>query len=334
MKNSKLKTIFIILVSLILLVMLSPIAKAANGDLELVKAGEDYIVYVEGYESKKFEFAFSNVKMEDVDNLIFTNNWTDSNNVNVAGLDSQMNVDFSKKIFVWIKDAENGSFVLDSAEVNLEMALHKEEMETLEKITNLIDVDLTKSNVSEEIVDGVKKTKTTGKIVIVPDETEKYKYSYDLIKVDDEETEGTNLLNLINKLNTKYSDMKMVEKIRFVKEFNLALEKIMKNADWENVQNMEINQPVESAEGDKYIVLLEKSLENGNVVSRDVQVLECYENEKKETVTEQVPVKVVTNLPVTGEDITLYVILGIVIVVIIAVIVRMIIIKKNGKNEK
>ena len=334
MKKSKLKLIFTILVSFILLVMLSPIAKAANGDLELVKAGEDYIVYVEGYEDKEFEFAFSNVKMEDVDNLTFTNNWTDSNDINVAGLDSEMNVDLSKSIFIWIKDAK-GTFIVDSIEVGLESALYKEEIEVLEKLTKLIDVDLTKSNVSEETVDGVKITRTTGKVVILPDTTDNYKYSYDLIKVDETvNTDGADLLNLINELNTKYSDMTRVEKIRFVKNSNVTLERLMQSANWKDVQNMEIVQPVDSAEGDKYIVLLEKSYENGEVVSRDVQVLECYEEEKKETVTEQVPVKVVTNLPVTGEDITLYVILGIVIVVIIAVIVRMIIIKKNGKNEK
>ena len=333
MKNSKLKLIFTILVSFILLVMLSPIAKAANGDLELVKAGEDYIVYVEGYEDKEFEFAFSNVKMEDVDNLTFTNNWTDSNDVNVAGLDQEMGIDLSKDIFIWIKDA-NDTFIVDSGELNLELALNKEEIEILEKLTRLIDVDLTKSNVSEENVDGVKITKTTGKVVILPDTTDSYKYRYDLIKVDETKVSGTNLLNLINDLNNKYSDMTMVEKIRFVKNSSLVLEELMKSASWKDVLNMEINQPEDSAEGDKYIVLLEKIYEDGSVAIRDVQVLDCYEKEEQEKVTEQVPVKVVTKLPVTGEDITLYVILGIVIVVIIAVIIRMVIIKKNGKNEK
>lgn len=337
MKKSKLKLIFTILVSFILLVMLSPIAKAANGDLELVKAGEDYIVYVEGYEDKEFEFAFSNVKMEDVDNLTFTNNWTDSNDVNVAGLDSEMGVDLNEKVYIWIKDAE-GNFVVDSKEVYLDSALYKDEIAVLEKLTKLIDVDLTQSNVTEEIVDGVKITRTTGKVVILPDETENYKYSYDLIRVE-EVSEGVgstvvDLLTMIDELNSKYEDMTMVEKIRFVKNANLTLDNLMQSANWKDVQNMEILQPEESVEGDKYIVLLEKSFENGVVASRDVQILDCYEEEKQEKVTEQVPVKVVTKLPVTGEDITLYVILGIVVIIIIAVIIRMIMIKKNGKNEK
>lgn len=337
MKKSKLKLIFTILVSFILLVMLSPIAKAANGDLELVKAGEDYIVYVEGYEDKEFEFAFSNVKMEDVDNLTFTNNWTDSNDVNVAGLDSEMGVDLNEKVYIWIKDAE-GNFVVDSKEVYLDSALYKDEIAVLEKLTKLIDVDLTQSNVTEEIVDGVKITRTTGKVVILPDETDNYKYSYDLIRVEEvsEGVESTvvDLLTMIDELNSKYEDMTMVEKIRFVKNANLTLDNLMQSANWKDVQNMEILQPEESVEGDKYIVLLEKSFENGVVASRDVQILDCYEEEKQEKVTEQVPVKVVTKLPVTGEDITLYVILGIVVIIIIAVIIRMIMIKKNGKNEK
>ena len=95
---------------------------------------------------------------------------------------------------------------------------------------------------------------------------------------------------------------------------------------------MTIEQPEESVQGDKYIVLLQK-LENDNIVATDIQILNCFESEEIVKETEKVPVKVTTKLPVTGEDITLYVILGIIILVIIAVIVRIVIIKSKGKNE-
>ena len=121
MKKVNLKIGFIILMSLILLVVLSITANAATGDLEIIKSEDDYIFYVEGYESSEFQFAFSKESVTAVDTLNLIPNWTDSNDVNVACLDNEManelgidlTDDAQDEIFMWVK-AEDDKFVVGS----------------------------------------------------------------------------------------------------------------------------------------------------------------------------------------------------------------------------
>lgn len=332
MKKVNLKIGFIILASLILLVMLSTTAKATTGDLEIIKSGEDYIFYIEGYESAKFQFAFSNDSAADVTTLKFTNNWTDSNSVYVACLDNEMGIDLTGDIFIWIK-GEDDNFVVGSEtegkQVDLSTALQKEVMSDLENLTKLIKVDLSGSTTTTEEVNGVKISRTTGKVDIK--DSADFTYNYSLVKVD-ESAEVTEFLNVLNKMTTTYSELSMIEKIREIRTVDAAFVNMLSKANWTPVENMAINQPEESVEGDRYIVLLQKVDKDGSVIADDVQILECFEKEEEVKETEKVPVKVTTKLPVTGEDITLYVILGIIVVIIIAVIIRMVVLKSKGKD--
>lgn len=329
MKKVSLKIVFTILMSLILIVMLSTTAKAATGDLEVIKSVEDYIFYIEGYESAKFQFAFSNDSETKVTDLKFINNWTDNNDVYVACLDGEMEIDLTKDVFIWIQN-ENNELIIEGKEVDLSTALTTESMSDLENLTKLIKVDLTQSTTKTEEVDGVQISTTTGKIVVT--DSKEYTYKYSLIKVDTS-TQVVEFLTRLDNMSQKYVDMNMSEKIKEIKAMRIAFENLLQNANWTEVVDMTINQPEESVQGDKYIVLLQK-LENNNVIATDVQILNCFENEEIVKETEKTPVKVTTKLPVTGEDITLYVILGIIVLVIIAVIVRIVIIKVKDKNEK
>ncbi len=327
-KKVSLKIVFTILMSLILIVMLSTTAKAAVSDFEVIKSGEDYIFYIEGYESAKFQFAFSNDSETKVTELEFINNWTDNNDVYVACLDSEMKIDLTKDVFFWVQN-ENNEMLIEGEKVELSTVLSKELMVNFESLTKLIKVDLTQKNTKTEDVDGVKISKTTGKVVIT-DSTD-YTYKYSLIKVDDSIT-VVSFLEQLDVISKKYNDMTMLEKIKEIKSLKISYENLLKDINWIDVADMTINQPEESVQGDKYIVLLQK-LENDNVIATDIQILNCFESEEIVKENEKIPVKVTTKLPVTGEDITLYVILGIIILVIIAIIVRMAIIKAKGKNE-
>lgn len=329
MKKVSLKIVFTILMSLVLIVMLSTTAKAATGNLEMIKSGEDFIFYIEGYESAKFQFAFSNDSETKVTDLKFINNWTDNNDVYVACLDSEMEIDLTKDVFIWIQN-ENNELVVEGEKVDLSTALTLDSMENLEKLTKLIKVDLSQSTTKIDDVDGVKISKTTGKLVIT--DSKEYTYKYSLIKADTT-TEVVEFLNKLDNISQNYSNMNMLEKIKEIKLIKIAFENLLQNANWTDVDNMTINQPEESVQGDKYIVLLQK-LENGTVITTDIQILNCFENEEIVKETEKTPVKVTTNLPVTGEDITLYVIFGIIILAIIVVVIRIVIIKVKTKNEK
>ena len=340
MKKVNLKIGFIILMSLILLVVLSITANAATGDLEIIKSEDDYIFYVEGYESSEFQFAFSKESVTAVDTLNLIPNWTDSNDVNVACLDNEManelgidlTDDAQDEIFMWVK-AEDDKFIVGSEtegkEIDLSTALFKENMYDLENLTKLINVDLNQSTTTEEEVNGVKVSRTTGKVVIT--DSADFTYNYSLVKVD-ESAEVTGFLKLLDEMNVTYSEMTMSEKIKEIRKLDTAFSNILLKANWTPVTEMTINQPEESVQGDRYIVLLQK-VEDGTVVATDAQILECFENEEEVKETEKVPVKVTTKLPVTGEDITLYVILGIIVVIRIAIIIRMTVLKAKGKNE-
>lgn len=339
MKKVNLKIGFIILMSLIVLVVLSITANAATGDLEIIKSGDDYIFYVEGYELSKFQFAFSKDSETSMDTLKLTPNWTDSNNVNVACLDNEMaqelgidlTDDVQDEIFMWVK-AEDDKFVVGSEtagkEIDLSAALVKEAMYDLENLTKLISVDLNQSTTTEEEVDGVKISRTTGKVVIT--DSAEFTYNYSLVKVD-ESVEIAEFLKLLDEMKATYSEKSMSEKIKEIRKLDAAFTNVLLKANWTPVENMTINQPEESVQGDRYIVLLQK-VEDGTVVATDAQILECFENEEEVKETEKVPVKVTTKLPVTGEDITLYVILGVIVVIIIAIIIRMAVLKTKGKD--
>ena len=341
MKKVNLKIGLTILISLILLVVLSTTANAATGDLEIIKSEEDYIFYIEGYESVNFQFAFSKESAIAVDTLDLIPNWTDSNDVNVACLDNEMANELGinltdnaqDEIFMWVK-SEDDKFVVGSEiegkEIDLSTALLKESMYDLENLTKLITVDLNQSTTIEEEVEGVKISRTTGKVVIT--DSAEFTYNYSLVKVDNS-VEVADFLKLLDEMKETYSEKNMSEKIKEIRKLDTAFSNILSNVDWKPVTEMTINQPEESVQGDRYIVLLQK-VKDGAIVTTDVQILECFENEEEVKETEKVPVKVTTKLPVTGEDITLYVILGIIVVIIIAIIIRMAILKSKGKDEK
>lgn len=327
-KKISLKICLTIVVSLILLVMLSTTANATTGDLEVIKSGDDYVFYIEGYESAKFQFAFSNDSTTNVTDLEFTNNWTDNNNVYVACLDSEMKIDLTKDVFMWIQN-ENAELVLEAKKIDLTNVLTREDMISLESLTKLIKVDSNGSVTTTEEVDGVTISKTVGKMEITDDENCTYKYS--LLKVEDKK-EITEFLTTLDQVSEDYSDMTMVEKIRVINKLNNNYSNLLQNVTWNEVADMTITQPEESVQGDKYIVFLQKT--NGETVeATDLQMLNCSENEETVKETEKVPVKVTTKLPVTGEDITLYVILGIILFAIVVIFIRMIIIKRKNKNE-
>ena len=200
-KKVSLKIVFTIVMSLILIVMLSTTAKAATSDFEVIKSGEDYIFYIEGYESAKFQFAFSNDSETKVTELKFLNNWTDNNDVYVACLDSEMKIDLTKDVFFWVLN-ENNEMLIEGEKVDLSTVLSKELMVNFESLTKLIQVDLTQKKQKTENVDGVKISKTIGKVVIT-DSTD-YTYKYSLIKVDDSAT-VVSFLEQLDIISKKYS---------------------------------------------------------------------------------------------------------------------------------
>ena len=322
-----LKISYVILTILILFIILSNSVNAASKAIEIIKSGDDYIIYIEGYDMTKFKFAFSNSQTADISTLKFKANWTDTEGNNVACLDNEMGIDLNSDIYIWIKD-ENGNVIIPGEKLDLSSTLNLEETQKIIDLTNRIKVDLTQSDTQTDEVDGIKKTVTVGKMIITDDNTKTYKYS--LINLTSN-SEAQELINLFKKSSN--SSIGMTEKISLWKKIGPMYNNLFSNADLKNVENMTIKQPAEAKDGDKYIVLLEQ-IANKEIVNRDIQVLNCFQEIIEEKVTEKIPVKVYSALPVTGDYLVLYIAFGIVLVLTIVVSIRLATLKSKGKNEE
>jgi hypothetical protein len=135
------------------------------------------------------------------------------------------------------------------------------------------------------------------------------------------------------------SDKEMIEKIDLLKETEQAFEALIANANWKDVSENEIKQPEDSVEGDRYLVLLQETglIEqlntDSNNVTIDLQILECNYKEKHTIASEKVPLRTASILPVTGEEIGLYVFFAVVIVLIAIVVIRIFFLSRKNKNE-
>ena len=318
-----------VLVVLLLLIVLPIEVQAVNDDLRIVKSNDDYVIYIEGYENKEFSFAFSNNAEVNVADLNYINNWTDSEGIHVACLDNGFGLDLTQKVFVWVKDVENND-VLSKVELDLNEVLDLAQVSELSSLTERISVDLTKKDLVDEVIDGITTTKESGKIVITEKEESKTGYKYDLYKLED----GNNASELVKLLkdSENLTNKSMIERIDLLTETEESLDALVKNANWQAVSDMEIKQPEESVTGDKYLVLLQKTDANNNIET-DLQVLECYDKETQAVAMEKVPVRTTSILPVTGEQLEVYVFLGIVIVLIVLVVIRIVFLMRKNKNE-
>ena len=331
MKNSILKnSILLLLLTTLIVIAIPSLVKATNENIAIVKKQEDYIIYKDGYESTNFQFAITNQDYTEDQanaNLSFTNHWTDTNNINVAGLDDSMGIDKNSSIYLWIKNDSS----LEKTEIDLNKAIELEDMQDIENLTKNINVDTTQKNSKQEEIDGVKVTTTTGKIVIT--DSQENTYQYQLIKIDDSASEqAKEFMNLVNSLQENYADMSMYNKVQTAIRINDLYQELLNSATWLPVENMEILQPEDSKENDQYIVLLQK-LSDGTVVKSDIQLLKCFEGQEKEVVKDTTTKRVTSVLPVTYESIALFVALAVVVIAIIIVAIKMNKAKKQN-NEK
>ena len=329
-----LKKIFTILMVVMIFAIMPLEVQAVNENFRIVKSNEDYIIYIAGFENTEFAFAFNNNAEVNPEELNYINNWTDSNGVNVACLDDGFGLDLTQKVYLWVKDLSNNE-VLSKAELDLNEVLDLAKLSELNTLTKRIDVDTTQKDNVEEVSGGVKITKELGKIIIKDAKDGIFKYDiYKLSKNND----AAKLVDLLEKAEN-LSDKEMIEKIDLLKETEQTFEALIANANWKDVSENEIKQPEDSVEGDRYLVLLQETglIEqlntDSNNVTIDLQILECNYKEKHTIASEKVPLRTASILPVTGEEIGLYVFFAVVIVLIAIVVIRIFFLSRKNKNE-
>ena len=296
----------------------------------------EYIIYIKDYTDKKFKYALSNNANPEVMDLVYINSITDLGENQVAFIDAETYdklFNQNQTIYMWAKD-ENENLILNGIQLDLTKSFSKEEIDSVESITKRISVDIADTGeatdatdpVREEDVDGVKETAKVGYVKIT--DNEDATYYYQTVKTADS-TEFATLMQLAEKINTEYDNLDMYEKVQLGEEFYNVYAKLVEEANWQEVENMTINQPEQSVAGDEYVVLLKKV--DGTQEIIDAQFLTAYDDYKPNVVKEQVVTQETTRLPITYDSIALIVVLAVIVIALVVVFIRM---KKVSKKDE
>lgn len=330
MEKFKVKVLAFV-VMLILIIMLLPTkVLAADANIQIVEIENgDYVIYVKDLAKTEFKFAISQNELAEEVDLNYINSVKDGEENNVALIEK---ADYEKikdnaVNYIFIKDGENAQ----KAKLDFKQAFSKEEMAKVENTTKRIDVEAVENLVeTDEVKEGIHYIKKVGGLKITDKADSTYYFERTKLPTD----KFSELQGFADKLNTEYGSMDMYSKIEFAKDFSKLYEELIEQAKWQAVENMEVKQPIETEEGDQYIVLLKK-VDEDKTETYDAQFLiSKLDTEKKEEQigTEKIEVKRTSKLPITGDSLVLFAILAVVVIALIVVFVRMK--KLQGKENK
>lgn len=327
MKKLKSKIVAIILITMLsLLIIPTNVFAATSKEIQTVKTTNgDYVIYVKDLiAGDGFRFAISDEEGKDPASieLNYINSVTDGNGNQVAFIESST-VAGKTETNLYIDDTET--------KIDLANALDVANIELVEGITNIIKTEL-KTNSEQRNIDGIKYTETVGGLEIADEDRESSTYEYVSVKLPaDKYSDLQKLANELNEDNGSYESKDMYSKIEFVKEFIKLYEELINLASWQPVEEYLIKQPLEAQKGDEYVVLLKKTAQNGEITN-DLKIMTSYREDEEEKIpgrTETKTVQETTKLPITGDNITLFAILAIIIIALIIVFTRM----KNLQNK-
>lgn len=319
MTNLKSKLIILAIIFMLGIIVIQTSIFASNENVQILEKNTgDYIIYVKDNLNTEFEFAFSNDVSADKNVLTYYSAETDSNGNKIAFVNSATISLFSNPTYMWARVGTE--YVLEGIEIDLAKAINENDLQIAANLTKTIKVDTTKTNTTEETIDGKKITTTVGKVVL----TEQGDYSYILIKETEEYAKLADLATRISKFN---SETDMYTKVQVYSEFfNKAKELLPSNtAEWIKVENNEILQPENSENGEEYILWIKQ--DGATAEKLDIQFLTSYKEYSEEKIIETIT----TKLPVTYDNNILLIVLAVLILAIIVVCIR---IKMLNKKEK
>lgn len=321
MKNSILKLTCIVLITMFT-VALMPIAvrAASNTDgIILEKANGSKIIYVKDMKTTEFKYAFSD--SNDSTGATFLTASKDTNNEYVATMEKDAT---AKYLFV---QTEGG---INTIELAKQKSISENEINKIEKLTKIIGVKTTETdtNISK---DGDKTiTTTNGKIVV----TDKGNYQYQLFEVVDKnsstKTPNETAVDLYNQLSKLENADGMYNKLLAEIAIRDDYKKLIDNAKWEDAKNNEIPQPKDSQIDEVFVVII-REVKDGKEVRKDVQFMTTARHDDEGVEKTSKEVKKKTKLPVTGENLALYIVFGVIILAIIILIIKM---RKAKQDEE
>lgn len=334
MKKSilKLTSMIMVLMLAIMLVIFSkpPLVKSAEITSEnaiiLQKNSGEKIIYISGKEATEFTYALSD--NNNLDDAEFQSYIKDTNGKSVVYIESN-------KEYKYLLINENGN--ISTFEISNMDIITEQEVSTIENLTKKfnVSVEVTDAEVTNE--DGTTTSISTGKMSINDDGI----YKYDMIEIIDRNSSVSqidkNALNLYNELNNLKSLQTTYEKLKSELLIRDYYNLLLKNANWHSADSNEVLQDEESEDGEVFAILLGK-VESGKIVETDIQFMNCFrkdaEGKMYSTVEETKQVEIKTALPVTGENLALYIGLGAIIIAIIVLVIRAKKLSSKGKQNE
>lgn len=310
--------ILLIVMAVILVLSLNATVNATAEDMAVLKnTNGDYLIYLNEYLNDEYSYAITTSADVEENNL----NWYTAKDTNGNSV-----IKVSKEqvgLYLWVK--VNNEIIKKAEPINVTEVSTEAEINEMKTLTNRIKVDATQTITEETREDNVIRTVTQGVLKITDDANAKY--SYDIVLLNDENTSCKELVNLMSKIN---ADMDIFQAIDVAQEYTALWNNIITNAEWKEVTNATIAQPVDAENGTQYVVLLKKEL-NGNT-TYDAQVLTSKKETLEDEVQEVVKTETRSELPVTFDNPILFILLGVAVVAIVIIAIRIRSLSK--KNEK
>lgn len=323
------RVVISLIVIMMVTVLLQNFSFASSENTQILKvADKEYLIYVSGLLNDEFEFALSNNSKDS--NLTFNDSAKDQEEGNhIAYVDSKLyDTYFSEKgkTYLWVKQGEE--YKIEAQEINLSTALKEENIQALNQATKKIEVKVGEKELPVENKDGVVVSHKIGTLQI--EEKENATYSYQMFKKETG-TDVERIIELANEMN-KQENKDMFAKLKLYSEFENTYNKLLSglnNKNWEKVEALTIPQPQEAKLNDQYLVFIKEDVNDEETI--DIQIMTCRDDYTPEYESKEVVIKETSKLPITYDNIILFVIAGVVLVLIILVIVLKL---RNKKEDK
>lgn len=327
------KVMLCLLMAIILFTLLQGFSFAKSEKVQMIKKSEnEYLIYVSGLLGEEFEFAFSNESDSLKESLIFADSALDKteNGNHIAYIDSSLYTEYfdqKQETFLWVKKGEE--YKLEAEKLELEKAFEEADIQNFNQVTKTIEVKVGEKELPEETVDGVKVNHKIGTLNIVNSKEESY--SYKMVRAT-EGSDAAKLIELASQMNS-LEGKNIFEQLSIYDEFRDVYESLKPEVDdenWAEVKEGVIEQTQDSKKGEQYLVWIKQENENDSII--DVQIMTCQDEYVPEYEKKEVVIKETTKLPITGDNVILFVIAGIVIVLIVIVTVLKFKNSKTGKH--
>lgn len=317
MKSFKAK-LTILLIAMLVITMLVPFSSvaAANEGVQIIKEADgDVVIYVDGLETS-FEYALSEEADATEMDLNYINSVEDDEGNQVALISASDFAESENNLYIRTEDKTVTTYTLDFSDM-----LTQDKMEEVKNTSNRISTSVLTGIVDRtETIEGKNYTYTVGGLKI--EDEANAEYSYQIFKATDERY--SELQSLADELNSDgYDSEPMYTKIELANNFYNLYNELLAEVNWQPVDaSMEIKQPSDATDGERYIVMLRKVAEDGTTY--DAKFMESNIGiDEGDAVTAEVSHQETSKLPITGDSIVLFVVLAALVIIAIVVFIRM-----------